>query len=361
MTSFDPSSYQKKLISWADRIDGAPGKKFAGILVVLWFTGVSIGVILASAFTLYWVLFLILGTVCLIVCPCLGLGIIGAATSYWLLLRYLALNVFLYTGFVVSCVAALAPLTLIKDRSRANIAWVSCILAIHGGIILSMHQYDLLKVPMTGSWLWDSSDKNKKISLQYDVNRINSDIEIIRDYIGIKEAIDAGADDEAHYADQTFGSKSTTAVSKQSPSNNSYFTWFDATPKKLIAEGYDCSDIESVDDKDHSIDRSTLCSHFGKQGQMVFGVVPTGQALLFKEISTTTVPTLSAVYFDNKFFSLLKTNLGKEAAPSIKVEERPIFGEQDPSRVWFYMRSDGTRFVLLKSFGTLTLFAFPKM
>jgi hypothetical protein len=99
----------------------------------IWGLGIALSLITAGGFGIYYVLFLILGAVCLITCPCIGAGIIGGTIGLWALMLTYAVGILMYTSAIASIFGILSPITLIARSSRniETITIVSIYFLVH--------------------------------------------------------------------------------------------------------------------------------------------------------------------------------------------------------------------------------------
>lgn len=104
-----------------------------GVLIVLyiWIFGLGLTSVAAAGFGIYYVLFLILGAVLLVTCPCIGLGVIGATLGIWGLLLTIAIGILIYTATFATLVAVFLPLTLFAGADSKTFRSVLLVFIIH--------------------------------------------------------------------------------------------------------------------------------------------------------------------------------------------------------------------------------------
>lgn len=86
--------------------------------ILLWLSGIGLSLIVAGGFGIYYLLFLILGSVCLITCPCIGIGIIGATVGIWASMVMAATYIMVFTSAIATILGILGPMTLIQEDNR---------------------------------------------------------------------------------------------------------------------------------------------------------------------------------------------------------------------------------------------------
>jgi hypothetical protein len=86
--------------------------------ILIWGLGITAAGVVAFGFGIYYLLFLILGSVCLITCPCIGIGILGGTVGIWASMLYLAGGILKYTSAIATIFGILSPITLIQESNR---------------------------------------------------------------------------------------------------------------------------------------------------------------------------------------------------------------------------------------------------
>ena len=107
---------------------------------IIWLIGLALAASAATGIGIYYILFLILGAVCLITCPCIGIGIIGATVGLWTIFVAIAFGILLYTAAIASVVGIILPIFLLFNRDLKTIIIVTLYFLIHLFIVFSIYQ-----------------------------------------------------------------------------------------------------------------------------------------------------------------------------------------------------------------------------
>lgn len=88
------------------------------IVWCIWGLGLGLAGVVAAGFGIYYILFLILGSVLLITCPCIGVSIIGGTLGTWGFLLLVSVGIILYTSTFATIAAFFLPVVLIFQRDK---------------------------------------------------------------------------------------------------------------------------------------------------------------------------------------------------------------------------------------------------
>jgi len=157
------------------------------LINLIWLLGLFIAGSAAVGIGIYYVLFLILGAICLVTCPCIGMGIIGGTIGLWVILITTAFGVIFYTAAIASLVAIVSPIFLLFNRDRKTIITIVIYFIIHlfiGSTIYQNGGYDVVfnkKLP-TVEELQDLMKFQKKKDLNFQIfNKNKENKENIKD------------------------------------------------------------------------------------------------------------------------------------------------------------------------------------
>jgi len=144
------------------------------LINLIWLLGLFIAGSAAVGIGIYYVLFLILGAICLVTCPCIGMGIIGGTIGLWVILITTAFGVIFYTAAIASLVGIITPIFLLFNRDRRTVIVVAIYFFIHlfiGSSIYKNGGYDVVfskKLP-TVEELQDLMKFQKKKDLNFEI------------------------------------------------------------------------------------------------------------------------------------------------------------------------------------------------
>jgi len=96
------------------------GTRHFQITMAIWGAGLSVSLITGFGMSLYFLLLLILGAVLLIVCPCIGVGVMGATGGLWALLLTAAVTIMAYTAILASLIGICSPFCLRGKNDSAS-------------------------------------------------------------------------------------------------------------------------------------------------------------------------------------------------------------------------------------------------
>lgn len=122
------------------------GVKWLNAALMVWGFAFVVASVEAFGFALFFVLLLIFGAILLIVCPCIGAGVIGSTAAVWAFLLLIAFTTLVYAASIASVIGLTSPLALLGRNDQNGKVAIIVNFGIHLLVAYWLYDTGLYKV-----------------------------------------------------------------------------------------------------------------------------------------------------------------------------------------------------------------------